>query len=244
MTSRIRWATSSGPTESDSPSTSTTNSSPPNRPTVSPSRRMLVSRLATRRRSWSPAAWPRVSLTSLKLSRSRKRADTGAFSRRSRSIICSSRSRISARFGSPVRESWKAWYSSCAVRLRMSHIARARPVPSVRMSRAMSRLIVTPPSRRMRALSLDRMLPLVIWVLVSTNQPLWRSTVLVFDPAGACPARKVTAPGPEPKRNPMAASGCPTNASSRRTRGEIWDPVHPRKSARRAATVVGWVPPE
>ena len=45
--SRIRSATASAPAANDAPSTSTTNSSPPSRPTVSASRRIPVSRVAT-----------------------------------------------------------------------------------------------------------------------------------------------------------------------------------------------------
>ena len=93
-------------------------------------------------------------------------------------------------------------------------------------------------------MSLDRMLPLVIWVLVRTNQPLWRSTVLVFDPAGACPAWKVTAPGTGAEAEPDGGFRVSDQRLVQENGGEIWDPVHPRKSARRAATVVGWVPPE
>ena len=50
----------------------TANSSPPKRAAVSPPRRQSVRRLATATRRLSPAAWPRLSLTSLKSSRSRK----------------------------------------------------------------------------------------------------------------------------------------------------------------------------
>ena len=150
---------------------------------------------------------------------------------------------MSARFGSPVSESWKAWYSSCAVRLRISHIARALPVPSASMRSAISTLMVTPPSRMMSALPLAIRAPLVIRSVVRTYHPLWRLTVAVWEPDGAWPAVKVTAWGPVPKRNPIAVPGCPTNALSSNTAGEICDPVQPRKAARRAATVDGSVPP-
>src|SRR4051794_4525805 len=54
-----------------SSSQSTTNSSPPKRATLSPDRTAPLSRSATCTRSWSPAAWPRLSLIHLKRSRSR-----------------------------------------------------------------------------------------------------------------------------------------------------------------------------
>ena len=53
------------------------NSSPPKRATMSPGRRWARSRGATARSSSSPAWWPRLSLISLKWSRSRKRIPTG-----------------------------------------------------------------------------------------------------------------------------------------------------------------------
>ena len=98
-TSRMRSATTSAPAASEAPSASTTNSSPPRRPTVSSWRMALVNRAATAANSWSPAAWPKVSLTSLKLSRSKKRTATGVCSRRDRASIWSIRSRIRARLG-------------------------------------------------------------------------------------------------------------------------------------------------
>ena len=67
---------------------------------------------ATCRSSSSPAAWPRLSLTSLKWSRSRKqhrhRLALGAAAARA----CSSASSSRARFGSPVSASWNAWWAS------------------------------------------------------------------------------------------------------------------------------------
>ena len=79
--------------------------------------------------------------------------------------------------------------------------------------------------------------------LVATVQPLCRSIVVVLDPAGALPAEKATADGPEPKRKVSAVCGCPASAASISTCGSIRDPVHPMNAARRAATVVGCAPP-
>ena len=106
--SRTRCATTFAPAANEAPSTSTTNSSPPRRPTESPSRSALASLTPTAASNWSPALWPKVSFTLLKSSRSRNSAATGVCSRRERAIIWSSRSRMSARLGSPVSESWKA----------------------------------------------------------------------------------------------------------------------------------------
>ena len=58
-------------------STRMPNSSPPKRATMSPGRRWARRRGATARSSSSPAWWPRLSLISLKWSRSRKRIPTG-----------------------------------------------------------------------------------------------------------------------------------------------------------------------
>ena len=89
------------------------NSSPPMRAAVSASRTLIRIRPATATSSSSPAAWPRLSFTALKSSRSRNRTASGPLPRRVRVRPCASRSRNSARFGRPVRESWNAWWRSC-----------------------------------------------------------------------------------------------------------------------------------
>ena len=61
--------TSSGVAKS---SMSTANSSPPRRASASPGRSCVCSRAAMATRNWSPTRWPRLSLTSLKPSRSMK----------------------------------------------------------------------------------------------------------------------------------------------------------------------------
>ena len=91
-----------GPGGERRPSAITTNSSPPRRPSASVSRTTPSRRAATARSSWSPAPWPSVSLICLKLSRSMNSAATGVWLRRARTSICSTRSRISVRFGRPV----------------------------------------------------------------------------------------------------------------------------------------------
>ena len=71
---------------------------------------------ATARSSSSPAACPSVSLIVLKLSRSMNSAATGVWLRRARASICSTRSRISVRFGRPVSGSWVARNASSSSR--------------------------------------------------------------------------------------------------------------------------------
>ena len=113
------------------PSMRTANSSPPSRAAVSSSRRAPVSRRATVSRTRSPLAWPRLSLTSLKSSRSMDRTASGRHGCASRRVRANSRrSKNSCRFGSPVSASWKAWVvrSSCS-RLRsvMSRTVSTQP---------------------------------------------------------------------------------------------------------------------
>ena len=88
------------------------NSSPPSRATVSEIRSSSRSLAATCLRSWSPAWWPRVSLTSLNPFRSIKRSAIRCPSRRPTRIAFESRSCSRTRFGSPVRVSWSTWCSS------------------------------------------------------------------------------------------------------------------------------------
>ena len=73
-------------------------------------------RAATARSSSSPTPWPSVSLIDLKLSRSTNSAATGVWLRRERTSICSTRSRISVRFGRPVSASWVARNASSSWR--------------------------------------------------------------------------------------------------------------------------------
>ena len=108
----------------------TPNSSPPKRATTSPGRRWARRRGATARSRASPAWWPRLSLISLKWSRSRKRIPIGepeAVARFSESLRASTKL---SRFGRPVRESWRTrWRSawSAAWRSIASASTLARP---------------------------------------------------------------------------------------------------------------------
>ncbi len=93
--------------------TSTANSSPPSRAIESPSRSASWRRRLTSRSSRSPLAWPRVSLTSLKRSRSIMNTASSLPSRAAAEMACTTLSWKWIRFGSPVSESCRAWWRSC-----------------------------------------------------------------------------------------------------------------------------------
>ena len=89
-------------------SSSTTNSSPPKRATVSGAQTTPRSRTATWRSSSSPALWPRLSLTTLNRSRSSSSKAMWSRRRARAASACVSRSANRARLGSPVSTSWSA----------------------------------------------------------------------------------------------------------------------------------------
>jgi hypothetical protein len=72
----------------------------------------------------SPAAWPRLSLTSLKPSRSRNSTATEGVCRLVRWRAWSTRSLNRARLAREVSESWKAWWTSWSSRRRRSEMSR------------------------------------------------------------------------------------------------------------------------
>ena len=126
----MRSATRAAPVTSAS-SRSTANSSPPSREAVSSLRRLDRTRCAVSTRTWSPAAWPRLSLIVLKLSRSMN--STAVFVAFRRSRACSTRSRKRLRLASLVSGSWNAWkvsFCSRALRSRRSRVFRTTPVVS------------------------------------------------------------------------------------------------------------------
>ncbi len=77
-TPAIRWAISIASCSPAISSSRIPNSSPPKRATVSLERTACLSRGAAAASSSSPTSWPRLSLTSLKRSRSRNRIAVGA----------------------------------------------------------------------------------------------------------------------------------------------------------------------
>ena len=92
---------------------------------MSPGRRWARSRGATARSSSSPAWWPRLSLISLKWSRSRKRIPTGVPETVARFSASASESTKLRRFGRPVSE-------SCRTRWRRAWSAAWRSIASAR----------------------------------------------------------------------------------------------------------------
>ena len=99
-----RSATIEAPRTSSISSSSSVNSSPPWRATVSPGRSAASMRLATAISRRSPTMWPSESLTSLKRSRSQNSTaqQNSSSWRRERFRLSCRRSRKSARLGSPV----------------------------------------------------------------------------------------------------------------------------------------------
>jgi len=110
---RSRAATSRAAAASLTEGSSTANSSPPSRATMSPGRTLWVSRWATNWSSRSPTGCPRVSLTSLKRSRSSSRNPTVAPVRAAWASASLVRRISSLRFDRPVSSSWWAWCSRC-----------------------------------------------------------------------------------------------------------------------------------
>jgi hypothetical protein len=242
-TSRIRSATTSGPASSDGPSTRTTNSSPPRRPTVSLSRITVLSRVLTARSSSSPAACPKVSLTALKSSRSRNSTATGLFCRRARASACSSRSMMSARFGSPVSVSWNASCASSSVFSATRRRARARPVASTNISRPISTLMAQPAVNTVSAALLPRIPPPATGPTVCRLHPVPVSIVTLCPSWATSPLLNVRSEELLRWRMVSPTSGRPSRACSSNVDGSTPMPTQPRNAARRAATVPGTTPP-
>jgi hypothetical protein len=179
------WSTTRSATSvaSLAPATSssiTANSSPPRRATVSSGRMQARRLLEIATNNWSPASWPRESLTRLKSSRSTNRIAT-AFPRRSvRVTACPRRSINSVRFGRSVRGSWNARCSSCLSK-------NLRPVAS-RM---------TPPRNRGRPFSHPAVTTALSWTqTVRPSRATQRYSVSNGSPVE--PARASSRPGCAP----------------------------------------------
>ena len=105
----------------------TTNSSPPTRHTVSPSRSCLTRRAATSLSSRSPTACPRESLMVLNRSRSMNITAVCLRLRYDSASAWVSRSSSRRRFGRPVRASWSArCWARCSADLRSAISASSR----------------------------------------------------------------------------------------------------------------------
>ncbi|MNV23767.1 hypothetical protein D3C71_1148010 [compost metagenome] len=116
----MRWENSSAEARPSPHWSTIANSSPPSRATTSCAEIIETIRLATSTSIWSPAAWPMLSLTSLKRSRSRNSTAKPWLSlARARTIASSNRSSRCRRLGSPVSASCMAWWvRRCSARRR------------------------------------------------------------------------------------------------------------------------------
>ncbi len=112
--SRRRRASAAHWPASSIPSAIIRNSSPPQRATVSPGRTAAINRWPTATSARSPAAWPRRSLSDLKLSRSPKSTPTEPGPRLARPRARERCSTASGRLGSDVSSSCDARHASCA----------------------------------------------------------------------------------------------------------------------------------
>ena len=119
-------ATISAVSASSVPGSRMANSSPPKRAAVSDSRKQACNLSAASFSRQSPAAWPRLSLTSLKRSRSMNCTTALSPTRRDRFRACDRRSKKSVRLGRSVSASklasrWiSADFSDCLRRLSCS----------------------------------------------------------------------------------------------------------------------------
>ena len=105
---------------------------------------------ATAFRSRSPASWPSVSFTCLKPSRSMNSAAVSVPLRRARACICSTRSRIRVRFGSPVSESCSAWWRMLLEQPRVADRDRGLAGDAAQPARARGRRSSDRAGRRRR----------------------------------------------------------------------------------------------
>ena len=141
---------------------------------------------ATSTSSSSPAVWPSESLTTLKLSRSRKRqARPPAPGGTARPRTAAS----SVRLGSPVSGSWLAWWASLASKASrsvMSSMVPTKPAPTPGVNRWAKRMTVvrTVPSSRTRRAWVSTSSPSRAAATRSMT-PSRSSSWIAVDPAGA-----------------------------------------------------------
>ena len=105
----------------------TSNSSPPRRPTCPASPITSRSRRETSRSSVSPAGWPSVSFTALKRSRSRRKTEQRCLRRTAPTSASSSARRRASRLARPVSESCRASRSSSTSDCRILVRSDAKP---------------------------------------------------------------------------------------------------------------------
>ena len=128
---KTRSQTRSGVPSWASVSSSTTNSSPPQRDTTSDSRTACTRRPATTRSTSSPAAWPNSSLTRLKPSRSKNSRATGSWVRCARASEAPRRSIMAPRLSRPVSGSCRAILRNCSVACTRTDTSSTRDMMEV-----------------------------------------------------------------------------------------------------------------
>ena len=163
---------------SSTSSQTTTNSSPPSRATVSAGRTAADIRPASEISSASPAAWPKRSLTRLKLSRSTNSTAAAVPARSEIASACSMRSRQSARLASPVSGSCSAWW-----RMRSSRCRRENAIASTLATACRNR-----PSSSPNASSRVDAATSVPW----TSSPVWIGTLTRLTAASTAPQAAIS----------------------------------------------------
>ena len=179
---------------SSTDSQTTTNSSPPRRATVSAGRTVATIRWASAISSSSPAAWPKTSLTRLKLSTS---TNSTAALPPSRSDIASAwrmRSRQSVRFARPVSESCSACWRICS-----SVCRREKPI-----ARTLATACRNEPSSSPNAPSVDD----AATSAPCTRSPVWIGTLTLL-------AARSSAPQAAISRGPSSTSTRSTPSTAR-----------------------------
>ena len=166
----IRVATVIAPSTPASSGSSTTNSSPPSRDTLSIGRTAANSRSENWRRTRSPAAWPRESLMSLKQSRSTNSTPVALPERLSSASDWVSRSISRVRFGRPVSVSCVACVVSAACACSSSSMRAACARPSRSISRSCACCCVRSANVRQR-ISLESTSRLDTLIRAGTNAP-------------------------------------------------------------------------
>ena len=229
-------------TAGSGPSTSShrmTNSSPPNRLTVSPGRSWCCSRSATSTSRRSPAECPRESLTTLKWSRSQNRTPTPRPRRRLRARARSSRSSSRVRLGSPVSGSWVASCSSRRSNALRSVMSRntadansSRPSPS-RWASICASMATTSPSWRTASSSPDQVPAAVTAGMTSVRR---RSRLAGVNEAPSDRwSRSSSSPTPKKRRAAAFRYSMRPRASAIATRSRVSSKMSVRRRSWRSA---------
>ncbi len=168
------------------------NSSPPRRATVACSPTARSSRSDTSQSSRSPIAWPSVSLTSLKRSRSSRTMATPPLSL----MAVVARLRNSMRLGSPVSMSCVAWWDLLSTSNRSSSTRRARSRLALACATSASKRRRSSSSKPSSSSSRSRatMAPIAVFSFMSGATMAWTVSpgdrVVAAAVAAACTAVK------------------------------------------------------